>query len=383
MRLEGELLAGNIARDARQWARELGVDTRTFQRDLRFLRQARGHCIIYDQRLAGYRLERPKPASMERDEDHQKKSLALLRLVHLITAQPGLTASKLASEMKCSTRTFQRYRRDLEEMGLPIYNDRGYRFAADAFLPPLGLAPDELLSLFLGARLLETEFDTEAGPAARQAMEKLVRAMSESKRPDITAWRETIQISSPTEDTGAGHLVALQAAVGNGRQLAVSYLGLQDAKPQERIVDPMGIFGFRHVWYLRAYDHRRADYRNFRLSRIESWRQLDAPVVKAPQMRLSDSLYHRWDCAGKAPVNVVLQISAPLARWLMENPPHPSQQITDREARYQVSDLPAVARWAASLHGLEVLEPNELREEMAKLGQELTQTYASPARITR
>lgn len=383
MRLERELLAGNIVRDAKQWARVLGVDTRTLQRDLRFLRQARGHCIVYDQRLAGYRLERPKPSGMKRDEDHQKKSLALLRLVHLITAQPGLTARKLANELKCSTRTFQRYRRDLEEIGLPIYNHRGYRFAADAFLPPLGLAPGELLSLFLGARLLETEFDTEAGPAARQAMEKLVRALSENNRPNITAWRETIQISNSTEDTGAQHLIALQAAVGSGRRLAVSYLGLQDTAPQERIVDPMGIFGFRHVWYLRAYDHRRGDYRNFRLSRIESWRQLDEPVLKAPQMRLSDALYHRWDRAGEAPVNVVLEVSAPLARWLKENPPHPSQQITEREVRYQVSDLPAVARWAASLHGLEVLGPKELREEMAKLGQELTQTYASSEKSTR
>ena len=375
LKLEAALLRRTPILDARGWAHELGVDTRTVQRDLKFLRSKRDLPVVHDPKAGGYRLDRPKTARVSDDDEERKtKWLALMDLMRRIYAQPGMTGPQLAKEMGYDKRTFHRHRRDLERI-LPLYNHRGYRFAADAFLPPLGLEPGELLSLFLGARLLEMEFPEQAGPDARRALEKLIRAVSETRRPDILSLRQKIQVSSPVEDTGAQHLLPLQAVIGNGRQLRLTYLGLQDAESQERTVDPMGLFGFRQVWYLRAFDHLRSDYRNFRLSRITSWELLETPVSHAPRMSLEEALYHRWEVEGRPVVEVRLRVTESLARWLEENPPHPSQTLEGDEVRYQVTELPAVARWLSSLHGVKALEPETLRGEMARLGRELLSEY--------
>lgn len=379
LRLKAALAEGHQLLNAPNWASVLGVDTRTFQRDLKFLRETCGYEVVYDQELRGYHIAKPKSPTMGEAQEREKKNktLALIYLVQRISSHPGLSAKQLAAELGCSTRNFYRYRQDLEQLNFPIYNDRGYRFAADAFLPTLGLEPSELLSLILGVQLIETEFDAKVGAAGRQALEKLLRATSEERRPDLGTLQQSIQISALSEDTGAQHLLPLQAVIGNGYQLQLSYLGLNDCEPKERLVDPMGLFGFRHVWYLRAFCHLRSEQRNFRLSRILGWQQQASPVTHPARMSLQNVVYHRWEIDGKEPVTIRMKVSEPLSRWLQENPPHPSQTIGDGEVEYYASDLRAIARWVSGLHGIEVLEPQELRQELAGLGEQLRRRYGN------
>lgn len=374
LRLRAVLLRGEPILDAAAWATELGVDPRTIQRDLAYLK-AQGMPIVYDEQLKGYRCSGQKNDGMR--EAKTKKWVRLMDLIHRIAAEPGQSSQKLAEATGRTTRTIFRDIRELEDLGIPLYHDNGYRFAADAFLPALNLQPREMLALFLGARLLESVGGEELGLDARRALEKLFRGISEERRPDLGAMRNKVQVTAPVEDTGVDLLLELQSVVGNGQQIRLRYLGLQDGQAQERDVDPMGLFGFRHVWYLRAFDHLRQAYRSFRLSRIESWEQLATPVVHAAKMELQDAIYHRWDVDVANTVSMELEVTEALARWLGENPPHPSQSIEGSRVTYEVSDLPAVARWAASLHGLEVVAPPALREEMARLGTQLRDRYAA------
>lgn len=372
LRLRACLLRGRPILNASGWARQLGVDTRTVQRDIAYLR-SQGLAVVLDPQRGGYCCPRRKTIAMR--ETKAKKWARLMDLIHRITAEPGLSSGQLAEAVGRTPRTIFRDLRELEDLGFPIYNDDGYRFAADAFLPALHLQPRELLALFLGARMLEGVGGEELVPDARRALEKLVRGMSEERRPHMGAMRETLQVTAPTEDTGVEHLLALQAVIGNGRQLLLRYQGLQHEAVQERVVDPMGLFGFRQVWYLRAFDQTRQAYRSFRLSRVAEWRLLDTAVTHPAKMELQDAVYHRWDGQGE-PVEVELKVCEALGRWLAENPPHPSQRIDGERVHYKVSDLPAVARWAASLHGLEVLGPPALRREMARLAHDLLSLYS-------
>jgi predicted DNA-binding transcriptional regulator YafY len=349
------------------------VDTRTIQRDLAFLRRHERLAIIFDRELRGYRCDRPKPRDMR--ETRAKKWGRLMDLIHRIAAEPGRSSQELATAMRCTQRTIFRDLSELQDLGLALYNDDGYRFAADAFLPAINLEPRELLALLLGARLLESIGGEDLAPEARRALEKLLRATSEERRPDMGALRNTVQMNAPSEDTGVSQLMRLQAVIGNGAQLRLRYLGLHDQQALDRVVDPMGLFGFRQVWYLRAFDHGRGGFRSFRLSRVVDWEQLETPVVHSAKMELQEAVYHRWDIEGAEVLTVELKVTEPLARWLVENPPHPSQQVEGDRVVYQVSDLAAVARWAASLHGLEVISPAPLRRQMAGLAGELQALY--------
>ncbi len=375
LRLRAALLRGEPLLDAAGWGVELNADTRTIQRDLAYLRKHQGLEIVYNQELKGYRCEGHKQRPMQ--ELKAKKWARLMGLIHRIAAQPGQSSKDLAETTRRSERTIFRDLRELENLGFPLYNDDGYRFAADAFFPTLGLQPRELLALFTGARMLESVAGAELASDARLALEKLLRATSEEKRPDLGGLRNTLQVDGLPEDTGIDLLLELQAVIGNGHQIRLSYQGIQDGAAQDRFVDPMGLFGFRQVWYLRAYDHGRAGFRSYRLSRIQNWEQLETKVAHAAQMDLQDAVYHRWDIDENETVTIELSVSESLSRWLKENPPHPSQQISADRVTYEVSDLAAVARWVASLHGVEVLQPLSLRQEMGRLAEGLLERYAT------
>ncbi len=308
---------------------------------------------------------------------HKSKATRLLTLIHRIAAEPGKSAQVLARETGRTSRTIFRDLSELQEAGFPLYNDRGYRFSSDGFLPTMGLDPEELFALFVGVRTVEAQAQHELGSAGRRALEKLCRVSPESSRPDLSGMRDAIHVADPTEETGMERLQALQNYLSTGNQISISYQGLKDEEMTERVVDPMGLFCFRQVWYLRAYDHLRSGLRSFRLSRIINHRLLETPVVHQPEMDLREAVTHRWEREGQTPARITLQVTPSLRRWLEENPPHPSQKVEGEQVTYQASDFEAVARWLASLYGVEILEPEELKVEMRMLISRLQKLYGS------
>ena len=72
---------------------------------------------------------------------------------------------------------------------------------------------------------------------------------------------------------------------------------------------------------------------------------------------------------------VRIKVSESLARWLEENPAHPSQELSEGQVTFQVTNPKAMARWVTSLYGLEVLEPKELRDELKQITKELAGVY--------
>jgi len=371
--LHESLSKGDDILDAHEWAQHFGVNVRTVLRDMSFLKQKMNVSIIFDPQLGGYRYEHTKRPFMS--ETKLNKWNRLLTLIHRITAEPGKTARELADVAGCDERTIFRDVRALEDMGLPIYNDRGYRFASDAFLPNLHLTPTELFSIFVAVRLLESQKDSELAGEARRGLEKMLRATSEEKRLDVGELREAVQVKEVDSETGAGYLTAMQDALCSGRQLEIRYQGMKDEEPRVRRLDPMGLFCFRQVWYLHAFDHDREALRNFRLTRVHGAALTDQPVKQEPKLELDNASYHKWDVEGDEKADVRIQVTPSLARWLEENPAHPTQTIQGDEVCFKVSDPRAMALWVTSLYGLKVLEPKSLRDEILRIGEHLVNTY--------
>ena len=132
------------------------------------------------------------------------------------------------------------------------------------------------------------------------------------------------------------------------------------------------------MWYLHGHDHGCDGLRNFRLSRVERLEALSEPALREPKMELQQASYHRWDIEGTERQRVLLKVTPSLARWLRENPPHHSQVEDGEHISYQVSDPKALARWVLSLYGIEVLEPECLRQELALITKNLTELYGEP-----
>jgi hypothetical protein len=101
------------------------------------------------------------------------------------------------------------------------------------------------------------------------------------------------------------------------------------------------------------------------------------PVKQEAKLELDEAAYHKWDVEGDSKCHVRIRVTPSLARWLVENPAHPSQRIEDGTVCFQVSNPVAMARWVTSLYGLEVLEPLVLREELGKVSRELMELYGA------
>ena len=79
----------------------------------------------------------------------------LITLIMLLQRQPNQEAAELAEELGVSVRTLHRYFGMLDEMGIPIYAQRGpqggFSLVRGYKLPPLIFTPEEASEAFLFA----------------------------------------------------------------------------------------------------------------------------------------------------------------------------------------------------------------------------------------
>lgn len=175
--LEWALRCGSPVRDATGWAKVLDVDMRTVQRYIRILRQEWKLRVVHDPEAGGYRLSEPCSAEEQAFElPGAVRRGNLLRMVRRLEEQPGILVRTLAEDLGCCERTIYRYRRVLEEMGLPLVRG-GYRLSMTSFLPPLELTGEELLLLMLGIELAEVDPGPDVAAIACRLRKKIGQAL--------------------------------------------------------------------------------------------------------------------------------------------------------------------------------------------------------------
>lgn len=238
----------------------------------------------------------------------------LERLLDLIAAllhtERPLTAEELheripgyPEEKDSFKRAFERDKRDLREMGVPLRIDdvpgrmppeEGYRIdPAEYYLPDPGLDSDELAAIHLAANAVRLE-----GTSASAGLRKLGAAMAG----DTPATIATLP--------SAPNLTIAFDAVGSRRQLRFRYHG------KDRVVDPFRLQHQRGRWYLQGHDHGAGEPRSFRLDRV------DGPMETGPEG--SAEVDHdpaenplqldAWALGDDEPVVATVRIAAPQAR---------------------------------------------------------------------
>ena len=83
----------------------------------------------------------------------------LITLIMLLQRQPNQKAAELAEKLNISVRSLHRYIARLEEMGIPIYSERGpyggFSLVRGYKMPPLVFSPEEAVAIYLGTSLVE------------------------------------------------------------------------------------------------------------------------------------------------------------------------------------------------------------------------------------
>jgi predicted DNA-binding transcriptional regulator YafY len=221
----------------------------------------------------------------------------LITLIMLLQRQPNQTAAQLAQALHVSVRTIQRYITMLDEIGIPIYAERGpyggYALVRGYKMPPLIFTPEEAVAVYLGTSLLEEVWGRLYQEAARGALAKLDNVLPDEQRREVAWARQavlSIGMNWADPNLSVPFLERLHDAIRERRRVRMRYRSRSQQEPAPRDVDPYKLV-LRWGWqYCIGYCHRRQAPRTFRLDRILDLEVLDQTFAEPTDFNLQEYL---------------------------------------------------------------------------------------------
>jgi predicted DNA-binding transcriptional regulator YafY len=199
----------------------------------------------------------------------------LYSIVFLLQSRGTLKACELADELGVSERTVHRYMGMLDEMGIPIYSERGpfggFSLVRGYKLPPLIFTPEEATVLYLGAELVQEIWGASYREAAVGAMAKLDNVLPEPLLQEVAQAKRGLVVTGwMRRDYGpwAPILDDLRRCVARRRRVRLLYVSFHQ-QASERTVDPYALALQWGFWYMVGYCHLRGELRTFRVDRIQ------------------------------------------------------------------------------------------------------------------
>jgi predicted DNA-binding transcriptional regulator YafY len=183
----------------------------------------------------------------------------------------------------------------------------------------------------------------------------------------------------------------LHHAIGENRRVWMRYYTASRNEHSERTVSPYHLYNVHGDWYLIAFDDKRKSLRNFSVGRIEDWQVLAETFERDPKFSIHDWMSGAFQTErGGEVLEVVLRFDAQQARYIRERHWHDTQQIEELAdtprtragtcggliLRFRTGGLGEVKRWVMQYGGhVEVLEPEELRNELLQELQKMAKLY--------
>jgi len=206
----------------------------------------------------------------------------LITLIMLLQRQPGQKATDLAAELGVSVRTLHRYIAMLDELGIPVYSERGphggFSLVRGFKIPPLVFTPEEAVAVYLGTGLVEEMWGKLYRDAARGALAKLDNVLPDEQRHEIGWARRTLIATGmhrSDQETLAPHLDKLRRAARERRRVTMVYRSPSRHETTQRKIDPLALVHRWGWWYAIGYCHLREAVRSFRVDRIVELTVLD------------------------------------------------------------------------------------------------------------
>ncbi|MCC7105150.1 MAG: transcriptional regulator, partial [Chloroflexi bacterium] len=324
--------------------------------------------------------------------DAEKKSTRLNLIVTILGgARHGLTTRQLAERLGVSQRTVQRDLADLQEpsYGVPLVEDAGrWQLLEDykPLLPAVRLTAPEATALALAARLLQRASD-EQNPHVLAALAKLKEVLPAALREHLQRLDEAP--ASPVIPAFADNFEVLAQAWGSRHTVRIAYQPPADGDPVETDFDVYCIepVAPSFAYYAIGFSHRQQGIRTYKLERVRRAELTDRSFEPDPTFDPAEHLGSGWGIWGGKDLHTVRLRFAPEVRWrLHEGTYHHTQQLIEQPdgacvVTFQVAApiemLSFIRGWGPKV---QVLEPADLREQVAREARETTALYEASGR---
>ena len=309
----------------------------------------------------------------------------LITLIFLLQNHPNQKASELAEELGVSLRTIHRYFDMLEEMGIPLYAERGpyggFSLVRGYKMPPLVFTPEEAVALVLGTGMVEEMWGELYRESARGALAKLENLLPDEQVREV-AWARNSLVATGMNRSDLNALTPtmekLRRAVREHRSLDISYQSSQVPHPTQRKLDPYALVHRWGWWYVIGFCHLRGEVRTFRADRILEIILSDATFSVPPGFDLQAHL--QKELQAQPQIKARLKVDAD-ATWLIQGN-HSFWEGVEEQADGSiiVGFSAPTLEWAASTalaYGptVEAIDPPELRQMVVQWLDDMKRNY--------
>jgi len=318
---------------------------------------------------------------------HRGDLTARMVELSLLLAERPYSQAELARHFGVDRKTIKRAV-DAISLHYPVEEHTGgrearYSFSEDYKFTPPTLTPSELATLLLSQEAIAATHvpNSPFAEHARRLLMKVRNALPSKLRDKLDALASVYGSAVvPAKDftAHAATIDQLTDAAILRRQVRLKYHSLTDGKTKERIVEPYSVYFDPDGATLKliGYDHTRGNIIPFAVDRIRALEVTEAEFERPPDFDLRNYLTENcFNGIHGAPIYVSLRAHGTTARIFNERTFHPSQRVVeqtagDRSATTTITMRVASGRglvrfilsWAPEV---EVIEPRELREEIA------------------
>ena len=295
----------------------------------------------------------------------------LITLIFLLQNQPNQKASELAEKLGVSLRTVHRYFEMLDEMGVPVYSERGpyggFSLVRGYKMPPLVFTLEEAVAVVLGTGIVEEMWGDLYREAARGALAKLENLLPEEQSREV-AWARSSLVATGMNRADLKALTPLleklRRAIREHRSLNMNYQSSQVPHPAQRGLDPYALVHRWGWWYVVGFCHVHQDIRTFRVDRISEITLLDGIFVQPASFHLQAYLKNEMQTQPR--VTARLRFEPEAANIVAGNHAYWETVEPKQDGSVEVTFPSPTLEWAASTTlaygpAVEVMEPPELR----------------------
>ena len=309
----------------------------------------------------------------------------LITLILILQNKPNQKASDLAGKLGISVRTLHRYFEMLDEMGIPVYAERGpyggFSLVRGYKLPPLIFSIEEAVAVYMGTNLVSETWGELYRDAAQGAMAKIENILPNEQRDEINwARRSLVTTNLYRADLASLSPIMekLRSASREHRQISMVYQSQVNSKPGKRKIDPYALMFRAGWWYVVGYCHLRTALRTFRVDRIQKLDILNRTFVIPDDFDIHAYLEKEFKNQPTVQAHLrfipeaVHMVTGNRSMWesIKENPNGSMDvTLTAPDLHWLASMTLSFANWVI------VLEPQELREMVRDWAQSIATQY--------
>ncbi len=304
-------------------------------------------------------------------------------ILNCLRSRKNLSAIRLAEECGVTERSIYRDILSLSEANVPIYFDRGYKLASDNFLPPLNFDLDEYNCLQMALQSSPLVRTDKYQSLIKRVKAKVDAGLSDTvkKKRQFNPPSAQIEIPVTAAIDQPGLFAQIEQAIQNDCALEIVYDSIESGQSQ-RIVEPYFIVFRSRAFYFVAFCRKSNDFRTFRIDRTISASVTGQTFIRKSGVSAESYFEGSWGVYRGKKTTVTVLFKGHAAKVVISEKHHPGEEVEklrDGSVRFKVTTrgIEEIQRWILSF-GLEaeVIEPQELRASLNRLGEYLSKNYS-------